>query len=158
MTYHWNDTYKSYKCILRPVALVISFFYKISYIWFLRSFFSDSLRSSTYSVETFCNCTALGTCFLSLGGTCVFHFFLFVFFLFNKIFVLIPKFSFFQGCWLTGCLNCGSCVYDKKGHLFSCLCKIPWTGKKCENKNGKICFTFLSWKGRTIVIKKTVPL
>ena len=31
-------------------------------------------------------------------------------------------------------------------------------GNKCENKNGKICFTFLSWKGWTIVIKKTLPL
>lgn len=67
-------------------------------------------------------------------------------FIFDRIFVLIPNFSFFQGCLLTSCLNGGSCVYDKnkKGHLFSCLCKIPWTGKKCENKNGKICFTSLS--------------
>ena len=85
-------------------------------------------------------------------------FFFFAFFFLNKIFVLIPNFSFFQGCLLTGCLNGGSCVHDKKENLFSCSCKIPWMGKKCENKNGKICFTFLNLKGRTIVIKKTLPL
>ena len=68
-------------------------------------------------------------------------------FIFDRIFVLIPKFSFFQGCLLTGCLNGGFCVFDKKEHLFSCSCKIPWTGKKCENKNGKInLFYFFKWK------------
>ena len=31
--------------------------------------------------------------------------------------------------------------------FFSCSCKIPWTGKKCENKNGKInLFYFFKWK------------
>ena len=31
--------------------------------------------------------------------------------------------------------------------FFSCSCKIPWTGKKCENKNGKInLFFFFKWK------------
>ena len=104
------------------------------------SFFRDSLRSSTYSVETFCNCTALGTCFLSLGGACIFRFFFFFFF--NKIFVLIPNFSFFRGCLLTGCLNGGSCVHDKKENLFSCSCKIPWTGKNVKIKTVRFVLLF----------------
>ena len=105
------------------------------------------MRSSTYYIETFCNCAAFGTYFLSVGDACVFRFC----FTFDKIFALIPKFSFFQGCLLTGCLNGGFCVLDKKENLFSCSCKIPWTGKKCENKNGKICFTFF-------LVEKVGPL
>ena len=114
MTYHSNDTYKSYKCILRPVALVISFFYKISYIWFLRSFFSDSLKSSTYSVETFCNCSALGTCFLSLGGACVFRFF-FAFFSLTRYLCSSQTFHFSRDvCWPVVLMVAPVCMTKRK--------------------------------------------
>ena len=119
--------------------IVIFFFIKFVIFDFLGVFFSDSLRSSTYSVETFCNCTAFGTCFLSLGGACIFRFW---FFFLNKIFVLIPNFSFFQGCLLTGCLNGGSCVFDKKENVFSCLCKIPWTGTNVKIKTVRFVLLF----------------
>ncbi|XP_078383920.1 uncharacterized protein LOC144666369 [Oculina patagonica] len=38
-----------------------------------------------------------------------------------------------KGCLMTGCLNGGSCVTDKKEQqLFSCSCKVPWAGEKCQ--------------------------
>ncbi|KAL9962501.1 hypothetical protein ACROYT_G031606 [Oculina patagonica] len=39
-----------------------------------------------------------------------------------------------KGCLMTGlgCLNGGSCVYDEKIQTFSCSCKEPWDGEKCE--------------------------
>ncbi|XP_078384030.1 inactive serine protease PAMR1-like [Oculina patagonica] len=35
---------------------------------------------------------------------------------------------------MTGCLNGGSCVPDERKETFSCSCKLPWTGEKCETK------------------------
>ncbi|KAL9962500.1 hypothetical protein ACROYT_G031605 [Oculina patagonica] len=37
-----------------------------------------------------------------------------------------------KGCLMTGCLNGGSCVHDEKIQTFSCSCKEPWDGEKCE--------------------------
>ncbi|XP_078368538.1 uncharacterized protein LOC144652398 [Oculina patagonica] len=37
---------------------------------------------------------------------------------------------------MTGCLNGGTCLFDEKKETFSCSCKLPWTGKKCEVKMG----------------------
>ncbi|XP_078383930.1 uncharacterized protein LOC144666379 [Oculina patagonica] len=39
-----------------------------------------------------------------------------------------------NGCLMTGCLNGGSCVPDKRKETHSCSCKLPWTGEKCESK------------------------
>ncbi|KAL9962317.1 hypothetical protein ACROYT_G031407 [Oculina patagonica] len=39
-----------------------------------------------------------------------------------------------KGCRMTGCLNGGSCVPDERKETFSCSCKLPWTGEKCETK------------------------
>ncbi|KAL9962516.1 hypothetical protein ACROYT_G031623 [Oculina patagonica] len=41
-----------------------------------------------------------------------------------------------KGCLMTGCLNGGSCVPDERKETFSCSCKLPWTGEKCESKIG----------------------
>ncbi len=38
---------------------------------------------------------------------------------------------------MTSCLNGGSCVPDERKETFSCSCKLPWTGEKCETKIGK---------------------
>ncbi|XP_078347641.1 uncharacterized protein LOC144632787 [Oculina patagonica] len=37
-----------------------------------------------------------------------------------------------KGCLVTGCLNDGSCVSNEKKQTYSCVCKKPWTGVKCE--------------------------
>ena len=42
---------------------------------------------------------------------------------------------------MTGCLNGGSCLSNEKKQTYSCMCKKPWTGVKCEVKIGKKCFT-----------------
>ncbi|XP_078346924.1 uncharacterized protein LOC144632199 [Oculina patagonica] len=39
-----------------------------------------------------------------------------------------------KGCLMTGCLNGGSCVSNEKKQTYSCVCKKPWTGDKCEVK------------------------
>ncbi|KAL9962512.1 hypothetical protein ACROYT_G031617 [Oculina patagonica] len=39
-----------------------------------------------------------------------------------------------KGCLMTSCLNGGSCVPDERKETFSCSCKLPWTGEKCETK------------------------
>ena len=38
---------------------------------------------------------------------------------------------------MTGCLNGGSCEMDEVKQTFTCSCKMPWTGEKCEVKIGK---------------------
>ncbi|XP_078383929.1 uncharacterized protein LOC144666378 [Oculina patagonica] len=49
-------------------------------------------------------------------------------------------FSFFlKGCLMTGCLNGGSCVPDERKETFSCSCKLPWTGDKCETIDASSC-------------------
>ena len=45
---------------------------------------------------------------------------------------------------MTGCLNGGSCLFGKKKETFSCSCKLPWSGDKCEVEGGKI-FSLLVW-------------
>ena len=37
---------------------------------------------------------------------------------------------------MTGCLNGGSCLFDKKQEKFCCSCKFPWSGGQCEIKAG----------------------
>ena len=60
-------------------------------------------------------------------------------------------------CWPVVLMLAPVCMTKRKtcSHVRA---KYRGREKKCENKNGKICFTFLSWKGWTIVIKKTLPL
>ena len=43
----------------------------------------------------------------------------------------------FQGCLVTGCHNGGFCEMDEAKQTFTCSCKTPWTGEKCEIKIGK---------------------
>ena len=38
---------------------------------------------------------------------------------------------------MTGCLNGGSCLLDKKKERFACSCKPPWSGQRCEVKLGE---------------------
>ena len=38
---------------------------------------------------------------------------------------------------MAGCLNGGSCLFDKKKETFTCSCKLPWIGDKCVLKRGK---------------------
>ena len=38
---------------------------------------------------------------------------------------------------MTGCLNGGSCRFDKKNETFTCSCKLPWSGDSCEVKHVK---------------------
>ena len=38
---------------------------------------------------------------------------------------------------MTGCLNGGSCLLDTKKESFSCSCKLPWSGQRCEEKLSK---------------------
>ncbi|XP_078383788.1 uncharacterized protein LOC144666259 isoform X1 [Oculina patagonica] len=42
-----------------------------------------------------------------------------------------------EGCLMTGCLNDGSCLFDNQNQTFSCSCKPPWTGDRCEVKLGE---------------------
>lgn len=37
-----------------------------------------------------------------------------------------------KGCLVTGCMNDGSCLSDMKKNTFTCSCKIPWIGDRCE--------------------------
>ena len=50
------------------------------------------------------------------------------------------KFDFLQGCLMTGCLNGGSCLFDKEKDAFACSCNPQWSGGKCEL--GKFLFFF----------------
>lgn len=43
---------------------------------------------------------------------------------------------------MTGCLNGGSCVFNKEKETFACVCKVPWRGEKCEL--GKTVVLFIS--------------
>ena len=45
---------------------------------------------------------------------------------------------------MTSCINGGSCLHDNENKTFSCSCKQPWTGDKCEVKKGnqQIYFIF----------------
>ncbi|KAL9975168.1 hypothetical protein ACROYT_G012295 [Oculina patagonica] len=46
-------------------------------------------------------------------------------------------FSFYlKECLRTGCLNGGSCLFNEKKEMFSCSCKLPWTGENCGVKMG----------------------
>ena len=52
--------------------------------------------------------------------------------------IIIKKNAFIsQGCQIAGCRNGGSCLFDKKKETFSCSCKLPWSGEKCDVKMGK---------------------
>ena len=53
------------------------------------------------------------------------------------------RYFFFQGCLITSCLNGGSCFHDNENNTFSCSCKQPWTGDRCEVKKGNSEFFFL---------------
>ena len=33
---------------------------------------------------------------------------------------------------MTGCLNGGSCLFDKEKDAFGCSCNPQWSGEKCE--------------------------
>ena len=46
-------------------------------------------------------------------------------------------FFFYEGCLITGCARDGSCVSNEEKQTYSCVCKRPWTGQKCEVKMGK---------------------
>ena len=42
------------------------------------------------------------------------------------------KCDFLQGCLMAGCLNGGSCLFDKEKEAFACSCNLQWSGEKCE--------------------------
>ncbi|CAH3111515.1 unnamed protein product [Porites lobata] len=39
---------------------------------------------------------------------------------------------FLKGCLMAGCLNGGSCLFDKEKEAFACSCDLQWNGEKCE--------------------------
>ena len=69
---------------------------------------------------------------------------------------------------MTGCLNGGSCLLDKKRETFACSCKLPWSGKRCEVKLSEplLCFQvfcfiisnsiFFSWKKKSFCFTSSV--
>ena len=42
---------------------------------------------------------------------------------------------------MTGCANGGSCVYNAENQTYSCVCKKPWAGDKCEVRKYQYCCT-----------------
>ena len=46
---------------------------------------------------------------------------------------------------MAGCLNGGSCLFDKIKDTFFCSCKRPWSGEKCNVpvKTGKAFSLFM---------------
>ena len=44
---------------------------------------------------------------------------------------------------MAGCLNGGSCLFDKEKEAFACSCNLQWSGGKCELV-GKFVVFFLS--------------
>ena len=43
---------------------------------------------------------------------------------------------------MTGCLNGGSCLLDKKRETFACSCKLPWSGQRCDVKSSEPLLSF----------------
>ena len=43
---------------------------------------------------------------------------------------------------MTGCLNGGSCLLDKKRETFACSCKLPWSGQRCEVNSSEPLLSF----------------
>lgn len=43
---------------------------------------------------------------------------------------------------MTSCLNGGSCLLDKKRETFACLCKLPWSGQRCEVNSSEPLLSF----------------
>lgn len=43
---------------------------------------------------------------------------------------------------MTSCLNGGSCLLDKKRKTFACLCKLPWSGQRCEVNSSEPLLSF----------------
>ena len=43
---------------------------------------------------------------------------------------------------MTGCLNGGSCLLDKKRETFACSCKLPWNGQRCEVNSSEPLLSF----------------
>ena len=41
---------------------------------------------------------------------------------------------FLQGCLFSGCFNGGSCLPNGEKQTYSCSCKLPWTGDRCDIK------------------------
>ena len=51
-----------------------------------------------------------------------------------KLLLTQVKCDFLQGCLMGmgGCLNGGSCSFDKEKDAFACSCNLQWSGEKCE--------------------------
>ena len=43
---------------------------------------------------------------------------------------------------MTGCLNGGSCLLDKKRETFACSCKLPWSGQRCDVDSSEPLLSF----------------
>ena len=43
---------------------------------------------------------------------------------------------------MTGCLNGGSFLLDKKRETFVCSCKLPWSGQRCEVNSSEPLLSF----------------
>ena len=50
---------------------------------------------------------------------------------------------------MAGCLNGGSCLFDKEKDAFACSCNLQWRGEKCEL--GKFLVFFVPYNKYTIV-------
>ena len=50
---------------------------------------------------------------------------------------------------MAGCLNGGSCLFDKEKDAFACSCNLQWSGEKCEL--GKFLVSFVPYNKYRIV-------
>ena len=50
---------------------------------------------------------------------------------------------------MAGCLNGGSCLFDKEKDAFACSCNPQWSGEKCEL--GKFLLFFVPYNKYRIV-------
>ena len=54
---------------------------------------------------------------------------------------------------MTGCLNGGSCLLDKKRETFACSCKLPWSGQRCQVNSSE---PFLSFRVFCFIIINSI--
>ena len=57
---------------------------------------------------------------------------------------------------MAGCLNGGSCLFDKEKDAFACSCNPQWSGEKCEL--GKFFLFFVPYNKYRIVKEVHFPL
>ena len=52
---------------------------------------------------------------------------------------------------MAGCLNGGSCLFDKEKDAFACSCNLQWSEEKCELGKFSLSFFFVPYNKYRIV-------